>query len=67
MIQMINKQEFDDEIGRFDDEDVQVLETYAMFVATQLAQSSLLKPANSKAQNLNARQGLEGVAAICEE
>ena len=77
----INKQEFDDEIGRFDDEDVQatsldwrsdsskrfssqkqcvkrsefpyvfpgliieVLETYAMFVATQLAQSSLLKPA----------------------
>lgn len=67
VIQMINKQEFDDEIGRFDDEDVQVLETYAMFVATQLAQSSLLKPANSKAQNLNARQGLEGVAAICEE
>eukprot|EP00435_Cladocopium_sp_Y103_P047227 s989_g13.t2 len=79
VIQMINKQEFDDEIGRFDDEDVQVLETYAMFVATQLAQSSLLKPANSKASNFNegmARDlshnrphGLEGhsVAAIREE
>jgi len=53
VIQMINKQEFDDEIGRFDDEDVQVLETYAMFVATQLAQSSLLKPASSNASNFN--------------
>ncbi|CAL1155637.1 unnamed protein product [Cladocopium goreaui] len=59
VIQMINKQEFDDEIGRFDDEDVQILETYAMFVATQLAQSALLKPANSKeAPNFNARQGI---------
>ena len=42
MIQMINKVDFDDEVGHFDDEDVQILETYAMFVATQLSQSSLL-------------------------
>lgn len=42
VIQMINKVDFDDEVGHFDDEDVQILETYAMFVATQLSQSSLL-------------------------
>lgn len=42
VIQMINKTEFDGEIGKFDDEDVQVLETYATFVATKLSQSSLV-------------------------
>lgn len=42
VIQMINKTEFDGEIGKFDEEDVQVLETYATFVATKLSQSSLL-------------------------
>eukprot|EP00439_Symbiodinium_sp_Y106_P083022 s1781_g22.t2 len=48
VIQMINKKEFDDEIGKFDEEDVQVLETYAMFVATQLAQSTLVTRDSSK-------------------
>eukprot|EP00931_Biecheleriopsis_adriatica_P059789 TRINITY_DN35841_c0_g1_i1.p1 TRINITY_DN35841_c0_g1~~TRINITY_DN35841_c0_g1_i1.p1 ORF type:complete len:461 (-),score=109.59 TRINITY_DN35841_c0_g1_i1:242-1624(-) len=43
VIQMINKTEFDGEIGRFDEEDIAVLETYATFVATKLAKSSLVK------------------------
>eukprot|EP00930_Biecheleria_cincta_P073543 TRINITY_DN60820_c0_g1_i1.p1 TRINITY_DN60820_c0_g1~~TRINITY_DN60820_c0_g1_i1.p1 ORF type:complete len:462 (+),score=85.83 TRINITY_DN60820_c0_g1_i1:103-1488(+) len=42
VIQMINKTEFDGEIGKFDEEDVKVLETYATFVATKLSQSSLV-------------------------
>jgi len=46
VIQMINKTEFDGEIGRFDDEDVQVLETFATFVATKFATSSLLSKAH---------------------
>lgn len=44
----INKQDFDDEIGRFDEEDVQVLETLATFVATQLAESTLLVSADAR-------------------
>jgi len=43
VIQMINKKEFDDEVGKFDEEDVQVLETFAMFVATQLVDTSLVR------------------------
>lgn len=48
VIQMINKTEFDGEIGKFDEEDVQVLETYATFVATKLAQSSLISASSSR-------------------
>lgn len=75
VIQMINKQEFDDEIGRFDDEDVQVLETYAMFVATQLAQSSLLSArgkANSEefethTNTTSMKQGMDSFQGVIEE
>eukprot|EP00933_Yihiella_yeosuensis_P008371 TRINITY_DN11378_c2_g2_i1.p1 TRINITY_DN11378_c2_g2~~TRINITY_DN11378_c2_g2_i1.p1 ORF type:complete len:467 (+),score=109.81 TRINITY_DN11378_c2_g2_i1:190-1590(+) len=42
IIQMINKTEFDGAVGRFDDEDIQVLETFATFVAGKLAKSLLL-------------------------
>eukprot|EP00929_Paragymnodinium_shiwhaense_P019376 TRINITY_DN13235_c0_g1_i1.p1 TRINITY_DN13235_c0_g1~~TRINITY_DN13235_c0_g1_i1.p1 ORF type:complete len:500 (-),score=152.00 TRINITY_DN13235_c0_g1_i1:233-1732(-) len=42
VIQMINKMEFDGEVGKFDDEDVQVMETFATFVATKLQNSHLL-------------------------
>lgn len=42
VIQMINKMEFDGEIGKFDDEDIQVMETFATFVASKLEGSSLL-------------------------
>lgn len=42
VIQMINKMEFDGCIGKFDDEDIQVMETFATFVASKLETSSLL-------------------------
>jgi len=42
VIQMINKTEFDGEIGKFDDEDIQVMETFATFVASKLEHSTLL-------------------------
>jgi len=45
VIQMINKTEFDGAIGKFDDEDVQVMETFATFVASKLERSSLLAQA----------------------
>merc|ERR1712113_102619 len=41
VIQMINKTEFDGQIGKFDDEDIQVMETFSTFVASKLESSSL--------------------------
>mmetsp|Transcript_30420 Transcript_30420/g.68894 ORF Transcript_30420/g.68894 Transcript_30420/m.68894 type:complete len:209 (-) Transcript_30420:99-725(-) len=43
VIQMINKTEFDGKVGKFDDEDIQVMETFATFVAAKLEGSSLLE------------------------
>jgi len=40
VIQMVNKTEFDGAMGRFDDEDIQVMETFATFVAAKLESSS---------------------------
>jgi len=48
VIQMINKMEFDGEIGKFDDEDIQVMETFATFVASRLETSSLLSGSAKK-------------------
>lgn len=42
VIQMINKSEFDGAIGKFDDEDIQVMETFATFVASKLEGSALI-------------------------
>merc|ERR1719235_1757353 len=42
VIQMINKTEFDGEVGAFDDDDVQVMETFAKFVGGKLNTSSTL-------------------------
>jgi len=42
VIQMINKTEFDGNVGKFDEEDVQVMETFATFVASKLDNSSLV-------------------------
>merc|ERR1719158_1052862 len=36
VIQMINKTEFDGEVGVFDDEEVNIMETFAQFVGTRL-------------------------------
>jgi len=44
VIQMINKMEFDGATGKFDDEDIQVMETFATFVASKLEHSALLAP-----------------------
>ncbi|CAE8628925.1 unnamed protein product, partial [Polarella glacialis] len=49
VIQMINKTEFDGAIGKFDDEDIQVMETFATFVAAKLVRSSLLNQRNRAA------------------
>mmetsp|Transcript_149793 Transcript_149793/g.276322 ORF Transcript_149793/g.276322 Transcript_149793/m.276322 type:complete len:488 (-) Transcript_149793:114-1577(-) len=51
VIQMINKMEFDGEVGKFDDEDIQVMETFATFVSSRLEGSSLLEKANQRASN----------------
>lgn len=48
VIQMINKMEFDGEVGKFDEEDVQVMETFATFVASRLEGSTLLEKSSSK-------------------
>jgi len=48
VIQMINKMEFDGEVGKFDDEDIQVMETFATFVASRLEGSSLLEKTSHK-------------------
>merc|ERR1712217_71331 len=50
VIQMINKTEFDGEIGKFDDEDIQVMETFATFVASKLEASSIINNVNQKEQ-----------------
>jgi len=42
VIQMINKMEFDGEVGKFDEEDVQVMETFSTFVGSKLEGSALL-------------------------
>eukprot|EP00747_Dinoflagellata_sp_TGD_P168769 gnl/TRDRNA2_/TRDRNA2_195938_c0_seq1.p1 gnl/TRDRNA2_/TRDRNA2_195938_c0~~gnl/TRDRNA2_/TRDRNA2_195938_c0_seq1.p1 ORF type:complete len:490 (+),score=110.11 gnl/TRDRNA2_/TRDRNA2_195938_c0_seq1:73-1542(+) len=42
VIQMINKMEFDGEVGRFDEEDLQVMETFSTFVSPKLEGSKLL-------------------------
>lgn len=52
VIQMINKTEFDGKVGKFDDEDIQVMETFATFVAAKLEGSSLLdKPSAGSPKN----------------
>lgn len=48
VIQMINKMEFDGQVGRFDDEDIQVMETFATFVASRLEGSALLEKSGQK-------------------
>jgi adenylate cyclase len=50
VIQMINKSEFDGEIGVFDEEDVQIMETFAQFVGTRLSSSSLLSHSGGDAK-----------------
>ena len=48
---MINKIDFDEEIGVFLDEDVEVLETFAKFVGEKLHASTLLSGGKSKARS----------------
>merc|ERR1719150_1949091 len=51
VIQMINKTEFDGAIGKFDDEDIQVMETFATFVASKLEGSSMLAAVSAKSES----------------
>jgi GAF domain-containing protein len=43
VIQMINKMEFDGEVGKFDEEDLQVMGTCASFIASKLEGSALIE------------------------
>jgi adenylate cyclase len=43
VVQMINKTEFDGQVGVFDEEDVNVIETFSSFVGTKLQNSSLFR------------------------
>lgn len=51
VIQMINKMEFDGEVGKFDEEDIQVMETFATFVAGKLEGSALVESHSKPVQN----------------
>jgi len=57
VIQMINKMEFDGEVGQFDEDDVQVMETFAKFVGGKLTNASLLA-------NQGEAKASEGAAAF---
>jgi len=59
VIQMINKKEFDGEVGVFIEDDVNIMNTFGKFVATKLATSSLLKQTSKK-------QADEGSSAFVE-
>lgn len=63
VIQMINKSEFDGEVGKFDDEDIQVMETFATFVASKLEFSSLVAPAPETGSEAGRAFGEEGTGA----
>lgn len=62
VIQMINKTEFDGDVGVFDDEDVNVMETFAKFVGGKLQACSTLLT-GSKKKN----QQSEGSTAFGED
>merc|ERR1719453_1351730 len=47
VVQLINKTEFDGQVGIFDDDDVNVIETFATFTGTKLRTSSLFRKAKS--------------------
>jgi len=49
IIQMINKTEFDGQFGAFDDEDINIIETFAQFVGAKLQNSSLFRRKAAKA------------------
>merc|ERR1712137_2763 len=48
VIQMINKTEFDGEVGKFDDEDIQVMEMFALFVGSRIEGSSLVSTVSER-------------------
>jgi GAF domain-containing protein len=48
VIQMINKMEFDGEVGRFDEEDIEVMTSCTQFISSKLEGSSLLEKMSQK-------------------
>jgi GAF domain-containing protein len=48
VVQLINKTEFDGQVGIFDEDDVNVIETFATFTGTKLRTSSLFRTAKAK-------------------
>lgn len=57
VIQMINKMEFDGAVGSFDEEDMQVMETFATFVASRLEGSSFLEKTCGQKKNAGDNEG----------
>jgi len=62
VLQMINKMEFDGEVGKFDDEDVEVMETCSGFIASKLEASAMIEKMGLKKQASNEADGGDGAA-----
>eukprot|EP00451_Oxyrrhis_marina_P018849 CAMPEP_0204331298 /NCGR_PEP_ID=MMETSP0469-20131031/15595_1 /ASSEMBLY_ACC=CAM_ASM_000384 /TAXON_ID=2969 /ORGANISM="Oxyrrhis marina" /LENGTH=440 /DNA_ID=CAMNT_0051314271 /DNA_START=24 /DNA_END=1346 /DNA_ORIENTATION=+ len=60
VIQMINKIEFDGEVGAFPEEDVRLIETFAKFLAPRVAKSVLTQ--QGKKMSEAERSGMRGAA-----
>merc|ERR1719379_803694 len=57
VVQLINKTEFDGQVGIFDDDDVNVIETFATFTGTKLRTSSLFRTAKAQDSEATAAFG----------
>lgn len=60
VIQMINKMEFDGEVGVFDDEDVNVMETFSKFVGGKLQACSSLLTGKTKKKGFSEAENAFG-------
>merc|ERR1719238_2041076 len=50
VIQMINKKEFDEVVGTYNEDDVQIMETFAKFVGSKLQHSNLVSESKVKSE-----------------
>lgn len=67
VIQMINKMEFDGNVAKFDDEDVQVMETFATFVAAKLESNHFLRGISNSRNSCTSIPAPEAAAAFADE
>merc|ERR1719460_530901 len=63
VVQLINKTEFDGQVGVFDEEDVNVIDTFSSFVGTKLQHSSLFRRKGPAISEAGAAFGTPGPTA----